>query len=311
MQKLLEAFRAGRSDVKHLLLWMALLLLVAFTLSMQGNRAHSNSNDSANIRQAEQVTPASFQGYSFPSTWRYYLEGGFMLAFLLWAVDRLRTTQMKARLEVVREERERLARELHDTVIQGCTGISVLLEAIASARDGGAAVQGELLNCAREQARRTINEARDAVWNLRQPEKEIDLVELLRDLAVQVMRDSGSSVNVQHNVASLPVSASSAGEISMTVREAICNAVRHSGSERILVDLCSDRKGLCVSVQDYGCGISAAAGPEDSKHYGIVGMQERMRRLGGGLRIDDMPGMGTRVQLMLRPESMRKVSVRI
>ena len=58
-----------------------------------------------------------------------------MVAVVLWGWRRLRAAQRRARLQIVREERERLARELHDTLIQGCTGVSVLLEAIASARD--------------------------------------------------------------------------------------------------------------------------------------------------------------------------------
>jgi len=240
------------------------------------------------------------QGVGLPKMSICLLVGSLALPLPLWTRRRIRAMRIQFRVSIVKEERERLARELHDTVIQNCTGLSVLLEAMASAAERNEPMPRELLDCAREQACRTVDDVRNAVWNLRRPEKDTDLVAVLHDLAAQMTSNGGSSINVRHNVASLPVPASSADEISMTVREAICNAVRHSGTEEILVDLCSDREGLRVSIQDYGCGLSATVKPGDSKHFGIVGMQERMQRLGGGLQINGMPGTGTTVNLMLR-----------
>ena len=84
----------------------------------------------------------------------------------------------------------------------------------------------------------------------------------------------------------------------MAVREAVCNAVRHSGSETVVVDLRSSKEELTLSICDYGCGMRKDEFPAEGMHYGIAGMDERMRRLGGGLQIDGIPGVGTTVQLL-------------
>src|ERR1017187_3978170 len=87
----------------------------------------------------------------------------------------LRLRKIRNRFAVVLEERGRLAREMHDTVIQGCTGVAMLLEGIATQRESDSE-DDNLLNVARAQLRATINEARQAVWNLRRKdEEEIDL----------------------------------------------------------------------------------------------------------------------------------------
>lgn len=234
-----------------------------------------------------------------------WFRSGLSLAALLLGVQTMRSMRKEARLAIIRDERERLARELHDTVIQDCTGMSILLEAIATTNEDKQNMQRELLDFAREQARRTVEDARSAVWDLRQTSADQNLVEALKALGAQISRVSGSHIDVRHNVQSLRMPARSIEEISMTVREAISNAVRHSGSEKIVVDLRSEKKSLRISVQDYGCGISEAAKPEDLRHYGILGMHERMKRLGGGLQIDCMPGEGTTVQLILQWGTMR------
>jgi ligand-binding sensor domain-containing protein/signal transduction histidine kinase len=246
----------------------------------------------------------------FFQTWWFSLLCAIALAALAWMLYEARMRQVRKRFSAVLEERERVAREMHDTVIQGCTGISALLEGLASTGVGESSegLQSELLNHARDQVRRTINEARQAVWNLRRtPEKEIDLIEALRGLAAQTMRDGGNSVQVQHNVPHLEMNAIPANEILMAVREAVCNAVKHSGSETIVVDLRSSKKELTLSIRDYGCGMRKDELPVEEMHYGIVGMDERMRRLGGGLHIDGVPGAGTTVQLQLRWGKIRKV----
>ena len=246
----------------------------------------------------------------FYETWWFFLMCAIALAGLAWVLYELRMRHVRKRFTAVLEERERVAREMHDTVIQGCTGISALLEALVSTGVGESAegLQSELLNCARDQARRTIEEARQAVWNLRRPEKHIDLIEALRGVAAQTMLDSGSSVQIQHNVPRLEMGATPANEILMAVREAVRNAVQHSGSETIIVALRSSEEDLTLLIRDYGCGMQKDRLSVEERHYGIVGMQERMRRLGGGLQIDGMPGAGTTVRLQLRWGSVRKMS---
>jgi signal transduction histidine kinase len=243
-------------------------------------------------------------------SWWFYLLCTAVFVTLAWVSYEVRTGQVRKRFAAVSEERERIAREMHDTVIQGCTGISVLLEALVSTGLGDSAegLQSELLSHARDQVRRTIDEARNAVWNLRSsPEQKLDLVEALHVVVKQTAQDPEIAVQVQHNVAHLEIRASAAHEILMATREAVCNAVQHSGSKTIEVNLLSSREELTIAIRDHGCGVLQDRRPVNAMHYGIVGIKERMRRLGGGVQIEAVPGVGTTVHLQLNWGNIRKL----
>ncbi len=238
----------------------------------------------------------------FYQTWWFYTLAAIAILVLAWSIYRVRVRQMHTRFSAVLEERNRLAREMHDTVIQGCTGTSALLEAIASTAADGRVAKWELLEYARAQIRTTINEAREAVWNMRQErEKEIDLVKALGGTVQQMTREHGSSVSFQHNVERLDIGASGAHEILMTVREALYNSIQHSGSDRVDLDLKMSGDGnVTISVTDEGCGfVSSGTDLGRAGHYGLVGMRERMQRLGGRFELITEVGAGTTVRLLL------------
>jgi signal transduction histidine kinase len=202
-------------------------------------------------------------------------------------------------------ERNRLAREMHDTVIQGCTGISALLEAMASTPSTAGAP--ELLDYARQQARTTIDEAREAVWNMRhERENDVDLVQSLAGIAQQTTREYGTRIGFTHAMEELPVPSSAAHEILMTAREAIYNSVQHSGTNAVQVELLMRGELVDVSIVDHGCGLPQAAGkPVQEGHFGLIGMRERIERLGGKIEITSAPGNGTRVHLTARRTARR------
>jgi ligand-binding sensor domain-containing protein/signal transduction histidine kinase len=238
----------------------------------------------------------------FYQTWWFYTLAGILVACIAWTIYHQRVRQMQTRFSAVLEERNRLAREMHDTVIQGCTGTSALLEAMASTATEKRTTDSELLQYARLQIRATINEARDAVWNMRQErEKEIDLVQALSGAVTQMNREYGSTVSFAHNLDRLDVGASGAHEIIMTVREALYNSIQHSGTDHIQLDVqVSDEGNLTISVTDHGCGFSDdRTNPEKEGHYGIVGMRERIQRLGGRFVLSSEPGSGTTVRFVL------------
>ncbi len=106
-------------------------------------------------------------------TWWFWAMFLLLLAGAAWTMYRSRIRGLRLRFEAVLAERSRLAREMHDTVIQGCTSISALLEAIASRNvERVESPENVLLGYARTQVRTTIHEARDAVWNLRHGEEQ-------------------------------------------------------------------------------------------------------------------------------------------
>ena len=253
----------------------------------------------------------------YETSW-FYLLCSALLAAIVWSLYRIRVRELRQRFAAVLEERNRLAREMHDTVIQGCTGISALLEAMASTQsaaplDERSATKEGLLEYARVQARTTIEEARQAIWNMRhERENDVDLIAALAMVARQTTRESetgesGVVVTFDHKLERLLVTASMAHEILMTVREAVYNAVQHSSSPKVEIDLSVKGDNLMIRVADQGCGFVLAedALPAEG-HYGIVGMRERVQRLGGHVQITSSPGGGTQVQLRLKVEGGAK-----
>jgi signal transduction histidine kinase len=255
--------------------------------------------DAAQPDQISEVEIGFIKEPYFYQTWWFLALCVLLAAAIVWGVYRFRVQQMQTRFRAVLAERSRLAREIHDTVIQGCTSISALLEAIAS--QPSPVANSELLEYARNQARTTIQEARQAVWGMRHEEKKVDLLEAVNSLAEQTSREHGSVVTVKAAAESLPVGTSAAHEILMTVREALYNAVQHSGSKRIEMSVGQARGELTVRVEDFGCGFdSEAAVHAQNGHFGLLGMQERMKRLGGRLEIHSALQRGTAITLRIR-----------
>jgi signal transduction histidine kinase/ligand-binding sensor domain-containing protein len=261
------------------------------------------------------VNPASVSEFDlalvkaqvFYETWWFYALCGVVVLAIAWSLYRARVRGMRTRFAAVLEERSRLAREMHDTVIQGCTGISALLEAMASRAGEEAAAKDGLLEVARVQARATIDEARQAIWNMRhERETSVDLIAALKGVAVQTTRESeageqGTVVAFEHDVERMTVGASVAHEILMTVREAVYNSAQHSRCGRVEMDLKVRGDELVINVADNGCGFAMDGAEVAAEgHYGIVGMRERVQRLGGQMELTSARGVGTRVQLRLR-----------
>ena len=123
------------------------------------------------MNMPESVTEASldidWRPHFYRTRWFLAACAGLVLAGVLMAY-RLRLRQVHARFRAVLEERNRVAREMHDTVIQGCASVSALLEAVLPSSTDATGSGRELLDCARTQVRATVDEARRAVWNLRQ-----------------------------------------------------------------------------------------------------------------------------------------------
>jgi ligand-binding sensor domain-containing protein/signal transduction histidine kinase len=228
-----------------------------------------------------------------------------MLMLIIFGVHRMRVQQVRVRFEAVLQERSRLAREMHDTVIQGCASVSALLEALSSMNHSGGELQNNLMDTAREQVRTTIDEARQAVWNLRHETGAVtDIGERISRMAGQVMNEFGVLVVCESSGKPFALSQSAAHELLMVAREAVYNSALHGSPGRIEVHLTFARRELVMSVLDNGRGfnIEKAAG-SNGHHYGLVGMRERVERTGGRFRIDSTIGKGTHVEVQLPRDS--------
>jgi len=254
--------------------------------------------DAAQPDKTSEVSIDVVKAPFFYQTWWFYAFCGLLFAVVGWTIYRIRMRQIRTRFAAVLEERNRLAREMHDTVIQGCTGISALLEAIASTPETNQSAQKRLLDVARDQARRTIDGARDAVWDLRhEREAEIDLVAAIQTVAQQTMQEFRNTTMVTGDVKQIVAPASISHEVLMTVREAVYNSVQHSGAGSVEIAIHASVQSFTIAIVDHGSGFIDL---EQEGHYGILGMRERMRRAGGEFDLMSVPGEGTRITLSLR-----------
>jgi signal transduction histidine kinase/streptogramin lyase len=251
------------------------------------------------------VSEASFSLQKAPhfyGTWWFVSLCLLAAALLILAIYQSRIRSLRLRFKAVLEERNRLAREMHDTVIQGCTSISALLEAISSLRRENLALQENLLDHARMQVRSTIDEARQAVWNLRHKEDSVaDLGSSAAAIAARTSEEFGIAVDCTEEGRPFSVRGSLARELLMVIREAVYNGALHGHPRRIQIKLVYTRDELDSSVRDDGCGFDPSARKaEGAQHYGIEGMRERVERMGGRIRIVSAPERGTTVSFSIR-----------
>jgi signal transduction histidine kinase/ligand-binding sensor domain-containing protein len=252
--------------------------------------------------------PRSTSEASLPIRWRphfyralwFYALCLVSLAAAVWVAHKMRMRQAHARFAAVLEERGRLAREMHDTLIQGCTGISVLLEAALSLKNSVPETKNQLLESARDQMRATIDEARQAVWNLRSTPATGGIGQRLTETARQISRQSGVPIDCDTAGAPAALDPESGHHLLLVVREALNNAVRHGRPGRVSVRLEGERGDLRIRIQDDGCGfVPDTASQPGAAHYGIAGMRERIESLGGIFALDSAPGRGTGIEITL------------
>lgn len=238
-----------------------------------------------------------------PPTWwttMHVVYIAFILALLTLASLALLAFSRveRSKLQGVLEERERLALEIHDTVIQGCVGVSSLLEAALGIDSSGDPLQYQLLNYASEQARTTIESAREAVWALGNASAPIvDVTMICEQLSRQFRMNFG--VPVSCSVTGMPFTLSEAAtrELMMAVKEALANAATHAKPKSISIDIFFNNRELKINISDDGCGFDPSADLSRNGHYGILGMRKRVRLLGGDLNIESKPHHGTKVQI--------------
>jgi ligand-binding sensor domain-containing protein/signal transduction histidine kinase len=249
----------------------------------------------------EQILSIHWQPHFYQTRWFV----GLCVLALLSAVAGayfVHVRNLGKRFAAVLEERNRLAREMHDTLIQGCVGVSALLEAASRAQDVSPAISHELVDRARDEVRAAVDEARLAVWNLRQGSGSgEDLVRSVSELASRTSLETGIPIHFSTSGAPFALGAEGERSLLMMIREAITNALRHAAPTNVTVSLMFDRESIEARVEDNGCGFDPARVrvANGAGHYGLIGMRERVEKLGGEYSLDSAPGKGTRVRLRI------------
>jgi signal transduction histidine kinase/ligand-binding sensor domain-containing protein len=257
----------------------------------------------AGARLDFRIAPAWFQ-----TRWFEALCVGLFL-LLLWALYQLRLRQLEqqfnATLQTRVDERTRIARELHDTLLQSFQGAAFQFQAarklLLRNADGAMDVVDEAIHSAEE----GITEGRAAIRDLRpEPAAQRNLPELLqttsRELAAaQELNGHAPSYQVLVEGEQQDLSPMLQSEVYRICREVIRNAFAHAVASHIEVEIRYDQDQLRVRIRDDGKGIDPkilAAGGQPG-HWGISGMRERARRIGSRLDFWSEVGAGTEVQL--------------
>jgi signal transduction histidine kinase len=212
------------------------------------------------------------------------------------AIENARLYERSRELSVV-EERNRVARELHDSVTQNLFGVVLAAEAAATLLDRDAQAARTQLDRVQSLARAGMEELRSLIFELR-PAALADegLAATLRKHVGVLRRVHQQDIALK--VGTAPRAGGSAdGDVFRIAQEAVHNAVRHARAQRIDVGLDVRDGRLVLTVVDDGVGFDPAAPALRARRLGLTSMEERARALGGVLSIDSRPGAGTRVRL--------------
>jgi signal transduction histidine kinase/ligand-binding sensor domain-containing protein len=235
---------------------------------------------------------------------------GLLLAGGIWGGYRMRLRQVAQQLDLRFEERlaerSRIARELHDTMLQSFQGAVLRFRAVTYMLPDRPADARAALENAIDQARQAIVEGRDAVQGLRSSAIATnDIAVAIATLAETLSTDDGSQgqpvfhVHVEGTPRDLPPIVHD--EVYRIAGEALRNAFRHARASRIEVEIRYDQRRFRLRVRDDGEGIDAeaAGGRTYNGHYGMAGMHERAKLVGGTLAVWSELDSGTEAELTI------------
>lgn len=202
-------------------------------------------------------------------------------------------------------ERQRMARELHDTLAQGLAGLILQLEAARSQIDQGRSGRaGEIIDQAMARARATLHEARQAIADLRAPQGAVDDLGLaIRREAERFSQATGIPCALEINLAA-PLPEPASQHALRIVAEALSNVAQHAQASQVWISALQRDGAMEITVRDDGVGFDASANGSLAGHYGLVGMRERARLAGGTVEVASAAGQGTVMRLSLSVQAL-------
>ena len=215
------------------------------------------------------------------------------------AVERARLYARSAEIGAT-EERNRLAREIHDTLAQGLAGITLQLEAAEAMLQTGAdpARVAQIVGRALATTRASLDEARRSVLDLRgAPLEGRTLAEALEALTQDSQTNRGPRIDFAATGATRPMPPRTAAGVYRIAQEALGNALRHADARTVNLRLTVQPDQLHLAVEDDGRGFDPDA--TLPQRFGLVGINERARLLGGNLQVESAPGEGTRLHISI------------
>ncbi len=234
----------------------------------------------------------------YQTAWFYTLLAALAVGMVV-LVQRRRLKRAESEFRAVLGERNRIAREIHDTLAQGYVGISVQLEVLAELlRMNKAEAAAKHLDLTRGYVREGLADARQSIWALRSQDLgETTLPVKLRRMVEQA---GGNGFESRFGIfgAYRALPAKTERELLRVAQEAIHNVKKHAGAKNLFVQLEYGRGEIALEVRDDGRGFASGEEPASpAGHYGLTGMRERAAAIGGVLEVTSESGAGTTVRL--------------
>lgn len=246
-------------------------------------------------------TGASLAFYVRPP---FYRRPWFLLLAVLFIcaigilLYRLRLRRLHQQFQAVLAERNRVAREIHDTLAQSFVGVSVQLELTAQLlAHSQIAAAGQQIDRTREYVREGLAEARRSIWDLRAATAQHTLPTRLTQFVEQ---SNTESLPIRLNIGGTyrPLAPALEDEVLRIAQEAISNVRRHANATHVSIDLRYHSSRLTLIIIDDGRGFEASDKTLTAKgHFGVQGMHERAAQIHAQLTIESSPGQGTTVTL--------------
>lgn len=198
----------------------------------------------------------------------------------------------------VSRERNRMARDLHDTLSHSLAGLIIQLEALRAAQKYSPEEVEEIAEEALTLARRGLTESREAIQALRSdPVSSLGLIGATQDEVRNFEARSGVSATLRVLGETIDLSPEEETILYRNLQEALRNVERHAQADEVTVELAFGSDAVSLEVEDDGLGFDPQVRRDGT--YGILGMKERAALVGGSLTVESHPGRGTRVHCTL------------
>ena len=235
-----------------------------------------------------------------------------LMAFLLWNVLLRRLAEkrgrelMQSKLEQVEtelkvQERTRIAVELHDTIAQNLTGVSLEIDSAEQLASKNPEGMMKHLGMAARTLQSCRNELRNCLWDLRSRAlEEANINEAIRRaIAPQI---SNVELSIRFNVQRKHLTDDTAHVLMRIIRELVLNAVRHGEASSVkIAGSLENGDTLLFSVSDDGCGFDPQTRPGVAQgHFGLQGVRERVNQFDGEMNIESTPGKGSRISILMK-----------
>jgi signal transduction histidine kinase len=243
-----------------------------------------------------------------------YLIVGYMISRLVAAQRQQRQALTQANTQLthyattleqlsVSRERNRLARELHDTLAHTLSGVTVQLEAVSALWNTDLDAARTLLNQSLAATRTGLTETRRALQALRaSPLEDLGLTLALRNLAESLAARVGLALDLKIPEALDDLSPAIEQCVYRVAQESLANVDRHANASRLTVQLDRGNQHLTLTIADDGRGFSMDEINEDGQ-FGLKGMKERAEMIGGKFEVESQPGEGTTIRLTVPTQS--------